>query len=83
MEDNHHHGTIIFHDFKDPFMQKENAQNDNSKFFEFISPTNITWVQRVPQSMPNFISNRILEDLLIRRKPMNYGSMVYVHGWMM
>jgi len=39
MEDNHHHGTIIFHDFEDPFMQKENAQDDNSKFFEFISPT--------------------------------------------
>jgi len=32
--------------------------------------------------MPNFISNRTLEDLH-ESEPMNYGSMMYVYGWMM
>jgi len=82
MEDNHHHGTIIFHDFKDPFLQKENAQDNSSKFFELISHTISTWVQCVPQDMSNSISNRTLKDLL-RSKSMNYESMVYVYDWMM
>jgi len=82
MKDSYHHGTIIFHDFEDPFLPKENAQDDNSKFFEFISPTISMWVQSITQVMPNFISNRILEDLLFESKPMNYESMVYVYGWM-
>ena len=42
MEDNHYYGKIIFHDFKDLFRQKENAQDDSSKFF--ISPAINTWV---------------------------------------
>ena len=49
MEDNHHHDTIIFHDIEDPFLQKESAQDDDFKFFEFISPTISTWVQHVLQ----------------------------------
>jgi len=55
MEDNNHHATIIFHDFKDHFLQKKSAQDDSFEFFEFISPTISTWVQCVPQGMPNSI----------------------------
>ena len=33
--------------------------------------------------MPNPISIHTLKDLLHEGKPMNYGSTVYVYGWMM
>ena len=45
-------------------------------------PTISTWTKRVLQGMPNSISNRTLEDLH-ESEPMNYGSMMYVYGWMM
>ena len=69
---------FTLHDFEDLFLQKENAQDDSSKFCEFISPTISMWVQRVPQGMPNFISNRTLKDLL-GSKPINYESTIYVY----
>jgi len=83
MEDNHHHGTIILHDFGDPFLRKKSAKDDSFKFFEFISPTISTWVQHVLQGISNPISTRSFKYLLHGSKPMNYGSMMYVHGWMM
>ena len=43
MEDNHHHDTIILHNFEDPFLRKKSANDDSSNFFEFISPTISTW----------------------------------------
>jgi len=38
MKDNHH-GTIILHDFEDPFMRKESARDESFNFFKFISST--------------------------------------------
>ena len=46
MEDNHHHDTVILHDFEDLFMQKENSRDESFQFFKFISPTIGTWTQR-------------------------------------
>jgi len=62
-------------------MLKESIRDKSFNFFKFISPTISTWVQRVPQGMPNSIYNRTLKDL--GSKPMNYRSIVYVYDWMM
>ena len=40
------HSTSIRYDFKDPFLQKENVQDENFQFFKFISPTIDTWTCR-------------------------------------
>jgi len=82
VEDNHHHGTVILHDFEDPFLLKKSAKDDSFKFFEFISLIISTWAQHVLQGMSKPIPTRILEDLH-ESMSMNYGSMVYVYGWMM
>ena len=82
MKDNHHHDTIILHEFEDSFIQKESARDERFNFFKFISPTISTWAQSVPQGMPNFISYRTLEDLR-GSELVSYESMVYVYGWMM
>jgi len=83
MRDIQHHGTSIRHDFEDHFLQEENAQDKSFQFFKFISPTISTWVQHVLQGKLNFIPTHTLEDLLHGSKPMNFESMVYVHGWIM
>jgi len=46
IRDIQHHGTSIRHNFKDPFLQEENAQDESFQFFKFISPTIGTWTQR-------------------------------------
>jgi len=46
MEDNRHLGTFIFYNFKDPFLQEENARDESFQFFKFISPTIGTWTRR-------------------------------------
>ena len=46
MKNNQHQGTYIHHDFEDPFLQEENAQDKNFQFFKFISPTIGIWTQR-------------------------------------
>jgi len=46
MKDIQHHDTSIRHDFEDPFLQEENAQDKNFQFFKFISPTIGIWTQR-------------------------------------
>ena len=80
MKVNHHHGTIILNDFKDPFLWKKSSNDDNFKFFEFISPIISMWVQYVPQSVSKSISTRTLKDLFHKSKLMNYGNMVHVYG---
>ena len=47
MEDIPHHGMVIHHDFEDLFLRKKSANDDSSKFFEFISFTISTWMQHV------------------------------------
>ena len=51
MEDNHHYGMIIRHDFENSFMWKESAREKRFNFFKFISLTIGMWVQRVLQGM--------------------------------
>jgi len=80
MEDNHHHGMIILHDFEDPFLWKKSVNDDNYKLSGSISPTISTWVLHVLQGKSTPIFARTLKDFLHGRKPMNYGSMVYVYG---
>jgi len=46
IRDIQHHVTSIRHDFKYPFLQEENAQDESFQFFKFISPTIGTWAQR-------------------------------------
>ena len=46
MRDIQHHGTSIRHDFEDPFLYEENAQDESFQFFKFISPIIGTWTQR-------------------------------------
>ena len=78
-----HHDASILHDFEDPSMEKESARDESYVFFKFISPTISTQAQRVLQGMLNFISNRTLKDLLHKSEPMNFGSIMYMYGWIM
>ena len=81
MKDNHHHDTIILHEFEDSFKQKENARDERFNFFKFISLTISTWVQHVLLGMPKPISTLTLKDPFHESKLMNFGSMVHVYDW--
>ena len=37
---------FVRHDFGDPFMHKDNVQNESFQFFNFISPTIGIWMRR-------------------------------------
>jgi len=63
-------------------MWKDGVRDESFKLFNFISPTISMWARCVLHDMPSSISNCTLEDLH-GGKPIKYGSMVYVYGWMM